>query len=245
MANELHMLTEVSLADRAEEMIRSAILNGEMKPDQRFTIEDVAAQLGISRTPVREALKALQVDGLVRLLPHRGAMVETYAHDEIRNRYLIRAMLEGFAAELACAGDTGELAGRLESNCERLEARCREVDHANDEDVLELTRLNSDFHGMIHAASGSKTLIRLLSSLRQPTAYTLNYWKTPSAWEASLEIHRKITRAIRRRDATLAHKLAEQHLTDAYDRVMRHFVETEPDAADNGRPPGSQTQTGT
>lgn len=243
MPNELTMLTDVSLADRAEEMIRSAILNGEMKPNQRFTIEDVAGRLGISRTPVREALKALQVDGLVRLLPHRGAMVETYAHGEIRNRYLIKALLEGFAAELAAQGDPQGLAARLEANCDALDRLCGALDPdaPADSDVLALTRINAEFHDMIRQASGSKTLIRLLSSLRQPTAYTITYWKNPQARAASQLIHRRIAEAFRRGDPAAARALAEQHLTDAADRMMQHFDEIDGDAGEEARPTGTDS----
>ena len=118
MRGEITRLKDVSLPDQAREMIRSAILEGVLKPDERFTIEDIAARLGISRTPVREALKALEVDGMVRLLPHRGAVVESYAYAEIQNRFAITAMLESYAAELAVLAEPHTLADKLQANCD-------------------------------------------------------------------------------------------------------------------------------
>ena len=77
MSNNLSKLQSDSLADKARDMIRAAIFEGHIQPDERLTIEHIAAQLGISRTPVREALKALETDGIVKLLPNRGAIVQS------------------------------------------------------------------------------------------------------------------------------------------------------------------------
>lgn len=226
MSGIIKTLNEVSLADRAYEMIRAAILDGELKPNQRFSIEGMAASLGISRTPVREALKALQGDGMVRLLPHRGAMIETYAHDEIRHRYVLAAMLEGYAALLACQADKEGLAEALIANCDRLDALCATVDQDDAETVQKLMVLNREFHGLIHEASGSPTLLRLLAMLRQPNSYSLAYWKVASAREQSQGIHRQIANAFAAKDAEAARALVEKHLTDAFQRVLRHFIET-------------------
>jgi DNA-binding GntR family transcriptional regulator len=218
-------LKEVSLADQAYEMIRGAILESVLKPNERFTIEEMAARLGISRTPVREALKALQGDGMIRLLPHRGAMVERYAHDEIHNRYIIAAMLEGYAAELAAHADAAGLADRLEANCAELDRLCQTVDASSEEDIRKLTELNREFHNLIRQASSSQTLLRLLASLRQPTSYTMHYWQDADCRAISQDIHRKIAAAFRSGDPAAARALVEQHLRDADARIMRHFTE--------------------
>jgi DNA-binding GntR family transcriptional regulator len=229
-------LKEVSLADQAHEMIRSAILEGALKPDERFTIEEMAARLGISRTPVREALKALQGDGMVHLLPHRGAMVAHYARDEIHNRYVIAAMLEGYAAELAAQAEAEALAEKLEANCDALERACRDFDASAPEAVRQLTELNREFHNLIREASGSATLLRLLASLRQPTSYTLHYWNDADCRAVSMAIHRKIAAAFRSRDVAAARALVEQHLLDADKRIMRNFVDSGETASDARKP---------
>jgi GntR family transcriptional regulator of vanillate catabolism len=213
-------LTEVqgvSLADQAREAIRTAILDGTFQPEERLTIEQLAEELGVSRTPVREALKALEGDGLVRLIPHRGAVVERLARDEIYHRYAIRAMLEGYAAELACRRDAARFARLLERNCEAIAAL---AEHASADDVAKLADLNRRFHAVIREGSASATLIRLLGSLRNPVAFTLNYWGDPVKREASLKAHRQIAAAFREADPELARHLTERHLLAARDDLL-------------------------
>ena len=102
---KLGSISNQSLADQARDLIRRAIFEGEIQPEERITIERIAADFGISRTPVREALKALETDGIVRIHPHRGAVVQRFEAKELYDRYTVRALLEGFAAELACRND--------------------------------------------------------------------------------------------------------------------------------------------
>lgn len=225
MGGYIQALSGTSLADQAYEMIRGAILEGELRPQERFTIEEMAAKLGISRTPVREALKALQGDGFVRLLPHRGAMVETYAHDEIQKRYVIKAMLEGYAAELACEERSEELAANLRRNCEQLEKLCAEAGDGPIDDVREMIALNSEFHAYIREASNSKTLVRLLDSLRQPSTYSVSYWRRPESRKASLQAHSDIADAIARKDKSGARQATHNHLLESSERMRAHFEE--------------------
>lgn len=220
MTRRLAEVRGVSLADQAREAIRAAILDGRIKPEERVTIEHIAAELGISRTPVREALKALEVDGLVRLLPHRGAVVERFARDELDHRYCIRAMLEGYAAELACRADPLGIADLLDANCNRLAALVASADVADPQQVQPLGELNVQFHAIIREASRSPTLIRLLETLRNPLAFTLYYWSAPERQHASIEAHRQIAAAFRTRKPALARRLVERHLLDARDHLM-------------------------
>lgn len=224
MSGQIRTLNEVSLADQAYEMIRNAILEGELKPEERFTIEKMASQLGISRTPVREALKALENDGYLRLLPHRGAMVETYAFDEMGHRYHIAAMLEGYAAEQACMNRNDELLATLRRNCEKLDRLCEKPSFSA-QDVRKAHELNQEFHGAIREASGSQTLTRLMATLRQPTSYSMRYWGSNEGRAASVKIHREIFEAFERGDCLAARALAEKHLTDAFRDITVSFFE--------------------
>jgi DNA-binding GntR family transcriptional regulator len=212
----LDEVREVSLADKARESIRTAILDGSLRPSERLTIEQLASELGVSRTPVREALKALEGDGLVRLLPHRGVVVEPVAREELFHRYEIRAMLEGYAAELACRADAAGVAALLEANCDELAAL---AEHAGDH-ATRLAELNQGFHAIIREASGSRTLIRLLASLRNPLSFTLSYWSDAARRQASLAIHREIAAAFRAKRPKLARRLTERHLLDARDLLL-------------------------
>lgn len=230
MVSALQTLKEVSLADRAYGMIRTAILEGELKANERFTIEEIAARLGISRTPVREALKGLQGEGLIRLLPHKGAMVEPYVLSDVRHRYRITGMLEGYAAELACAEHAQKVAEQLEENCATVEQLIASTEVMGDEEVRRLVELNTEFHAVIREASGSKTLVRLLESLRQPSSYSMNYWKGKAGQQASMRIHRKIAEAFRKGDPDRARDLVQEHLMEACERITGAMAAAEAEA---------------
>jgi GntR family transcriptional regulator, vanillate catabolism transcriptional regulator len=216
----LEEVEDVSLADRAREAIRTAILDDSLHPGERLTIEQLAADLGVSRTPVREALKALEGDGLVRLIPHRGVIIEPLAREEIHHRYAIRAMLEGYAAELACRADAPGIAALLETNCAELARVAAERRRDKGDQTRRLSELNQDFHRVIREGSRSPTLIRLLGSLTNPLAFTLAFWSDPKHREASLEIHRRIADAFRRGKPELARRLTERHLLEARDALL-------------------------
>lgn len=212
----LGTVQDSSLADLAKEAIRTAIMDGTFKPDERISIEQMAGELGVSRTPVREALKALEVDGIVRLLPHRGAVVAPFASGELGQRYVIRAMLEGYAAELACARAAGEIAAVLEANCaETAELMARPGDHA-----APLSALNAAFHATIRNGSASPTLIRLLEMLQNPRAFTLWYWAAPDRRAASLAIHTGIAAAFRAAKPAQARRLVQRHLLQARNQLV-------------------------
>ena len=212
-------LRDVSLAERARELIRGAILDGRIKPNERLTIERIAGELGISRTPVREALKALEVDGLVRLLPHRGAVVESLALEELLHRYEVRAMLEGYAAELACRADAAGLVEPLEANCVALAELARGSAPDDPDAIRRLGALNAEFHGRIRDGSRSPTVIRLLESLRNPLAFTHYFWSSEERRDASIEAHRSIAAAFRAGDPAAARRRMERHLLVARDQL--------------------------
>lgn len=223
----VEQVQNTSLAEQAREQVRAAILDGSMRPGERLTIEQLAAELGISRTPVREALKALEQDGLVHLLPHRGAVVESVALDEIYHRYTIRAMLEGYATELACKADAARIGGELEANCDALEALAKRAKPADPEATRRLAEINRDFHATIRDGSGSRTLARLLETLRTPVAYTHSHWSDPERRQASLEIHRQIADAFRRGKPRIARRQMERHLLEARDALMAQQTDSE------------------
>ena len=217
---KLGAISNQSLADQARDLIRQAIYEGRIQPEERLTIERIAAEFGISRTPVREALKALETDGIVRLHPHRGAVVQRFEKDELFDRYSVRALLEGHAGELACKVDATAIAADLEANCDQLEkamAKTRPQDLAA---IQVLVKLNSQFHERILGASGSATTLRILESLRMPVAYRLYSWRSPERQKVSLEFHRAVAKAFRGKRPKAVRRLLEAHLIEARDFLM-------------------------
>jgi DNA-binding GntR family transcriptional regulator len=209
------------LAEQARERIRASILDGTLRPGERLTIEQLAAELRVSRTPVREALKALEQDGLVHLLPHRGAVVESVALEEVHHRFTIRAMLEGYAAELACKADSARIAEELAAICREMEAVSEHGTPGDEGIAWRLSEINRQFHGLIREGSGSRTLIRLLETLRNPVSYTYSHWGDPQRRQESLKVHREIAEAFRRGNPRQTRKLMERHILEARDGIGR------------------------
>ena len=217
---KLGTISNQSLADQARDLIRQAIYEGRIKPEERLTIERIAAEFGISRTPVREALKALETDGMVRIHPHRGAIVQKFEKAELHDRYSVRALLESHAGRLACEADAAGIATDLEANCAALEkaiARARPDDLAATRVLVEL---NSQFHDRILGASGSTTTLRMLETLRMPVAYRLYSWRSPQRQKVSLRFHRAIAKAFRAARSDEVGRLMEAHLIEARDFLM-------------------------
>lgn len=220
IARKLGNISSQSLADQARDLIRQAIFEGTIKPEERLTIERIAADLGISRTPVREALKALETDGIVRIHPHRGAIVQRFDKDELHDRYTLRALLEGHAGESACKADPLGIAADLEANCEQLATAIAKARTDDLDSLRVLTELNSRFHSRILEASGSAETLRLLETLRMPVAYRLYIWRVPQRQKMSLDFHREIAAAFRAQRPKRVRRLMEEHLVEARDFLV-------------------------
>ncbi len=216
----LQKIFAASLADQARDMIRDAIFEGKIKPEERLTIERIAADLGISRTPVREALKALEADGIVSILPNRGAVVRRFDSDELRDRYSVRSQLEGYAGELACRRDGGALATLLEENCNAMKPLLARARSGLLEDISALVELNMRFHEHILAASGSALVTRILIGLQMPVAYRLYHWRDHGRRQAALDFHRQIAAAIRARKPARVRQLLDAHILAARDYLL-------------------------
>lgn len=218
--SKLGSISSQSLADQARDLIREAIFEGKIKPEERLTIERIAAEFGISRTPVREALKALETDGIVRIQPHRGAIVQRFEVDELYDRYSVRALLEGFAGERACKADAKAIASDLEANCDQLEKAIATTPGDDLDAVRVLVEINSHFHDRILKAGGSTTVLRMLETLRMPVAYRLYIWRAPERRKISLDFHRRIAQAFRAKRPKEVRRLIEAHLLEARDFLV-------------------------
>ncbi len=225
--SRLERIDRQSLADQARDLIRQAIFEGQIKPEERLTIERIAGDLGISRTPVREALKALEADGVLRILPRRGAVVERFDRRQVHDRYTVRALLEGFAGELACEAQPPGLADALLENCENLAVAARQADPHDLQQVKRLVALNRDFHQAILGASNSPIVIRILDGLIMPTGFRVYYWRAAERQGASIAFHLRIARAFKAGKATEVRRLVECHLLEARDYLEAIGGETE------------------
>src|SRR4029077_5867102 len=133
----------------ATELIREAIIDGRLPPGQRLKEEELARELGISRTPVREALLVLQTEGLVDAAPNRGAVVRSHDGDDLEDLYQLRALLEGYATRRAAANITEAAVADLWAGCDRFGGLI-------EGDVQELVKENLFFHHVILDAASSR-----------------------------------------------------------------------------------------
>jgi DNA-binding GntR family transcriptional regulator len=205
----------------AAELIRQAILDGRYEPGSRLKEEELAGELGISRTPVREALLMLQSEGLVVTTPNRGAVVRSHDADDLRDLYQLRALLEGYAARLAAAKVTDEEIRLLRESCERFDA-------VEDRDVPELVKENLWFHNAIHAAAGSDRLSWMLQRVIElPLVYKSYIWYSPDQKRISAHYHRQITNALSVRDAERAEIVMREHVFEARDLLVSELRDRE------------------
>lgn len=197
-------------AEIAEEAIRAAILDGRLAPGSELREAALGAQLGLSRTPIREALLALEGSGLVEMTRGRVARVSSRTPEELMDSYEVRAAVEGLAARLGAARLSDEVIRRLWESCERFE-RLLET-----EDASVLVKENQFFHGLIHANCGNSRIQPIARQLTElPLVYTAYAWYTADRRMLSHTQHCALTEAIEQRDQDAAQRIMEQHIRDA------------------------------
>jgi DNA-binding GntR family transcriptional regulator len=205
------------------EQLHQKIVNGDIPPGERLTEIALAERFGISRTPVREALRRLEQDGLVERTV-RGMRVRERSPNEILEIYEVRILLEGAAARAAATRRTPLDVARLEQLHESMLQT-----PAGDAQTMEA--INRRFHETIWATSHNATLIDLLTRLN---SYLLHYRGTTlthgDRWQKVLTDHEAMVKAIRDGDADSAGAIAEEHMTGARNVRLLMYAQTNDDA---------------
>ena len=208
----------------ATELIRQAILDGRLNPGQRLKEEELARELGISRTPVREALLMLQAEGLVDATPNRGATVRAHTAHDLDDLYQLRALLEGYAARRAASRLSDAGIADLRASCERFEALLER----DELDLRELVRENMVFHEAILDGAASARLAAMVRKVIDlPLVYRSYIWYSPEQQRISGHYHVQITRALEARDAERAEMIMKEHIFEARDHLVAHVRELE------------------
>lgn len=208
------------------ERIRRQILLGEYGPGEHLKEERLAEELGVSRTPIRQALTMLEAEGLVEIAWNRGAMVCSFGAEEVWEIYDLRAMLEGHAARRAASHITGEELERLKRLAQIQEAIVPEDFVEREEEIRRLVATNQEFHGTIAAASRNGRLRKLLRrTVEVPLMYKAFFWYTPHERAISNHYHRQIVSALDQRDAERADLLMREHVYEGRDFVIRALKE--------------------
>jgi len=198
------------LRRRVFAVIEEAILNGKYSPGESLTESRLAAELGVSRTPIREALTQLGHEGLVQLVPNKGALVMGISQKDIQDIYAIRMMIEGLAARWAVENiDEAELR-------ELQEAIDLEEFYTSKADIGRLMSLDSNFHQILYRASKSRPLQYMLHTfhhyIQRARSQSI---AAPGRAEQALAEHKAILQAIRERDGDKAELITAEHIRNA------------------------------
>lgn len=210
-----------SLRGRVFERIRDDILEGRYREGDELRELTIAKELDVSRTPVRESLRQLELEGLVKIIPNRGAFVTGITDNDILDIYKIRSLLEGECAGWAAKNITPAQLSELEACVDLSEY------YISRKNLAPLSDLDTEFHTLLYESSGSRILSHTLSDLHlfALRARERSVAKQSRAKESVAE-HRRLLEAIKSKDAQLASKLATEHILNAMSNIEK-FIENE------------------
>lgn len=206
-----------TLANRVYERLRREILEGELGSGSRIKQEELSTRLGVSRTPIREAIQRLEAEGLVHFIRHGSAVVSAIPRREIEEIFQLRALLEGYAAEKAADALTEKALAKLR----RLIVEMDDCHSAKD--VRRLLLKNEEFHRSICALAQNETLLRMLSQIwRDIRRLRLSYLITAAGHAESTRDHKALVAALEQRDKAQIHQIVQEHAG----RTMKGILET-------------------
>ena len=213
--------TEKSLRGQVFDKIRSDILNGKYKRGEELVESSIGKELGISRTPVREAIRQLELEGLVQLVPNKGAFVTGISEKDVRDIYLIRARLEGLAARMAAKNITPELLDAMEETVVLSEY------HAKKEHYEQVCEMDSKFHKLLYKASGSRILEHTLTDFHQYVQRVrMASIMKKRRMEKSNDEHDAILTAIRENDEEKAELVATRHISNTVENLKNYDLDS-------------------
>lgn len=204
-----------SLRGKVFHKLREDILNGRYEENEELKEVAIGKELGVSRTPVREAFRQLELEGLIQIIPNKGAYVTGITPKDVHDIYMIRSSLEGMCARLATENITDEQLEELEENVYLA------AFHAEKGHMEQMAELDNRFHHILYEACGSKMLENLLQDFHQYVIRIRRKTLSTSRGKTSNEEHRAIMEAIKEKDEKKAEKLANQHIINAYENIKR------------------------
>lgn len=212
---EVHMDINLPLRDVVFNTLRQAILRGKLKPGERLMEIQLANKLGVSRTPVREALHKLEQEGLVLTTPRKGAEVADISAKSLQDVLEVRQALEALAIQLACDKITEEQIRELEQAAKNFR------DVLDSDDVTQIAEADVAFHDVIIIATDNQKLIQLLNNLReQMYRFRVEHLKNKAYHPQLLKEHKEMIEYIRERRKDEATKIIRQHVNNQVNAVM-------------------------
>ncbi|MBQ2936741.1 MAG: GntR family transcriptional regulator [Lachnospiraceae bacterium] len=206
-----------SLRGRVFNKLREDILSGKYQEHEELKEVAIGEELGVSRTPVREAFRQLELEGLIQIVPNKGAYVTGITAKDVKDIYMIRSYLEGMCAKLVTEKITDEQLDELEENVYLASY------HASKGHMEQMAELDNRFHHILYEACDSKMLQKLLQDFHE---YVMRIRKktlsTKERGIASNEEHKQIMEAIKQRNADEAERLANLHMNNAYENMVKN-----------------------
>lgn len=221
---ELKLATDkyLPLRDVVFQTLREAILKGNIKPGERLMEIQLSQQLGVSRTPVREAIRMLELEGLVNMTPRKGAAVAAISEKSLRDVLEVRCALEELSVRLACERMSWEQFEKLRT------ANVKFAQAAEGEDITEIAKSDEAFHDIIYYSTDNDKLILLLNQLReQMYRYRVEHIKMKERRSLLIREHQEIIDALRERDSQTAVLVMRRHINNQEIQVGRKIKEKE------------------
>lgn len=207
------------LRDVVFHTLREAILHGELKPGERLMEIKLANRLGVSRTPIREAIRMLELEGLVIMVPRKGAQVAQITEKDLNDVLEVRLGLEELAVKFACRRITP-------AQVEQLEQAARNFEHVVEtmapDDITALAEADVKFHELIYQATDNQRLVQLISNLReQMYRYRIEYLKDVEIRRSLIREHDAICEALKNGDFEKACEYTFEHISRQQDTITR------------------------
>lgn len=200
------------------ETLREAIVDGVLKPGERLMEIQLAEELGVSRTPVREAIRKLELEGFVIMIPRRGTYVADLSIKDINEVFEVRTALEVLAAGLAAERITEEELEQME----RLLVSIGE--YIEKGDLEKIVEVDSTFHDILYQATRNDRLVQIINNLReQLTRFRSISMAYPGRLKNTLEEHSRLVEALAARDHELAERLATEHMENSEQTLLLDF----------------------
>jgi len=206
------------LSKKVYRILKARIIKGDLKPGEKILEVNIAEQLGVSRTPIREALRELAAEGFVKMIPNQGMAVNNVSIEDIKEVLQIRKLLEGFAASIAAKKiNKGEIK-KLEKIIEKMNISISK------DDVLVYSDLNGEFHNLILNICGNKRLIKICTNLNgSDHRFRIRALRDNSErLKYSLKEHQEIVEALKRKDAEQAERLSKKHINNVLENILTH-----------------------
>lgn len=206
------------LRDVVFNTLRQAILTGELKPGERLMEIHLADRLGVSRTPIREAIRKLELEGLVVMIPRKGAQVAKITEKNLKDVLEVRRALDTLAVRLACKRMDDTYKKQLREACDEF---AKVVKCSNTKDI---TEADVRFHDIINQSTGNDRLIQLVNNLaEQMYRYRLEYIKDAAYHNRLIDEHEEIYNAILERDEERAAKAVVVHIDNQEASILEHL----------------------